>query len=373
MGRRISSSTNIFPKLAVYTSSLVILLCRPTISSDELIDKTPLFVFGDSLFDSGMTLYNGVEGAGAEFWPYGFTFFKKPAGRYSDGRVIPDFIAQLSGLPFFIRPYLLPGLDDYSMGVSFASASACVLVETRPGTINLMTQLYYFDKMVQKLKDQVGEMEGKRLLSKAVYLFNIGGNDYFSLFEENRADLPLSYYQKRNHMNMILGNLTQHINTIYKQGGRKFAFLNMGPMGCMPSMKFMLGYNGTCAEEPLDVARMHNTAFAALASRLEVHLPGFKYTIYDFFTSLHIRVLHGNSFGFKESETACCGNGPFNGGYSCQKKEHSFSVCSSPSDYLWFDAGHPTEKANEQFAKELWEGGPNIVAPYNLQTIFAMP
>ena len=92
MGRRISSSTNIFPKLAVYTSSLVILLCRPTISSDELIDKTPLFVFGDSLFDSGMTLYNGVEGAGAEFWPYGFTFFKKPAGRYSDGRVIPDFI-----------------------------------------------------------------------------------------------------------------------------------------------------------------------------------------------------------------------------------------------------------------------------------------
>ena len=90
--------------------------------------------------------------------------------------------------------------------------------------INLMTQLYYFDKMVQKLKDQVGEMEGKRLLSKAVYLFNIGGNDYFSLFEENRADLPLSYYQKRNHMNMILGNLTQHINVTTLQPNYLFYF-----------------------------------------------------------------------------------------------------------------------------------------------------
>lgn len=76
--------------------------------------------------------------------------------------------------------------------------------------------------------------------------------------------------------------------------------------------------------------------------------------------------------GLKETEVACCGSGPFNGGFSCQKKEHSFSVCSNPHDYLWFDAGHPTEKANEQFARELWAGGPDIVAPYNLQTFLTM-
>uniref|UniRef100_A0A803KQX0 Uncharacterized protein n=1 Tax=Chenopodium quinoa TaxID=63459 RepID=A0A803KQX0_CHEQI len=282
MGRR---TRNILLTLTLYATLLF--------TTSNAQDKTPLFVFGDSLYDGGMTLYNGVEGAGAEFWPYGMTYFKRPAGRYSDGRVIPDFLAQYVGLPF-LRPYLQPGLEDFTQGINFASASACVLVETRPGT------------------------------------------------------------------------------TIYSQGGRKFAFQNVGPIGCMPSMKSMLHYDGSCLEEPLELARMYNAEFAALANRLQYRLPGFKYTIYDFHTSLHIRVLNGNRFGFKESETACCGSGPFNGGFTCQKEGHSFSICSNPADYLWFDAGHTTDRANEQFASEFWLGGPNVVAPCNLQTFLAM-
>ncbi|KMT04758.1 hypothetical protein BVRB_7g169370 [Beta vulgaris subsp. vulgaris] len=356
--------------LATFALYATLLLLSPTIGNAQ--EKTPLFVFGDSLFDTGMTLYNEVEGAGAEFWPYGETYFRKPSGRYSDGRNIPDFIALLAGLPF-LRPYLLPGLNDFTLGINFASASACVLVETRPGTINLATQIYYFEHMVERLKQQVGESEANKLLSKAVYLFNIGGNDYFSLFEGNVDELPLSTYKKRAYMDLILGNLTTHLYSIYNQGGRKFAFLNIGPFGCLPSMKFMLGIQESCAEEPQELIRMHNAAFVALANRLQTQLKGFKYTIYDFYTSLHLRVLYGHTYGFKESETACCGSGPYNGGFTCQKYDYTFSVCSTPSDHLWFDAGHPTEKANYQFAKELWTGGPNIVAPYNLQDFMALP
>ncbi|XP_021716585.1 GDSL esterase/lipase 4-like [Chenopodium quinoa] len=360
MGRR---TRTILLTLALYATLLF------TTSNAQA--KTPLFVFGDSLYDGGMTLYNGIEGAGAEFWPYGDTYFKRPAGRYSDGRVIPDFLAQYVGLPF-LRPYLQPGLEDFTQGINFASASACVLVETRPGTINLARQMYYFNQMFHRLKLQVGEFEANKIISKAVYLFNIGGNDLFSLFETNREGFPLSPFLKRDYVNQILGNLTNHIYTIYSQGGRKFAFQNVGPIGCMPSMKSMLHYDGSCLEEPLELARMYNAEFATLANRLQYRLPGFKYTIYDFHTSLHIRVLNGNRFGFKESETACCGSGPFNGGFTCQKEGHSFSICSNPADYLWFDAGHTTDRANEQFASEFWLGGPNVVAPYNLQSFLAM-
>ncbi|XP_021847433.1 GDSL esterase/lipase 4-like [Spinacia oleracea] len=360
------TTTNILAILAICAT---ILFISPTTSNAQ--DKNLLFVFGDSLYDGGMTLYNGVEGAGAEFWPYGENYFKRPAGRYTDGRVIPDFLAQYAGLPF-LRPYLLPGLNDYTQGINFASASACVLVETRPGTINLARQMDYFVEMAWKLRNRIGELETNKLLSKAVYLFNIGGNDLFSLFETNRGGFPLNPYMKKDYVNQILGNLTSHIYTIYNQGGRKFAFQNIGPLGCMPSMKFMLQYQGSCVEEPVELAKMYNAAFSALVNRLQTRLPGFKYTIYDFHTSLHIRVLNGGRYGFKESEIACCGSGPFNGGFSCQKKGNSFTVCSNPADYLWFDAGHTTDRGNEQFASEFWLGGPNVVAPYNLQSFLAM-
>ena len=75
--------------------------------------------------------------------------------------------------------------------------------------------------------------------------------------------------------------------------------------------------------------------------------------------------------GFRESQTACCGSGIYNGDFTCQKKGFSFSVCSNPNDYLWFDSAHPTDKANQAFSDEFWSGGPDLVAPYNLQDLFA--
>uniref|UniRef100_A0A7C9DL13 Uncharacterized protein n=1 Tax=Opuntia streptacantha TaxID=393608 RepID=A0A7C9DL13_OPUST len=71
--------------------------------------------------------------------------------------------------------------------------------------------------------------------------------------------------------------------------------------------------------------------------------------------------------GFKETQIASCGSGEFNGDFTCQKKDRNFTVCSDPSDCLWFDGGHPTEEANRQFSEEFTGGSANLVAPYNLR------
>ena len=54
-----------------------------------------LFVFGDSLFDSGNNKYlnSSVEG-GSISWPYGETFFNHSTGRLSVGRLVPDFVGK---------------------------------------------------------------------------------------------------------------------------------------------------------------------------------------------------------------------------------------------------------------------------------------
>ncbi|XP_074294800.1 GDSL esterase/lipase 4-like [Silene latifolia] len=333
-------------------------------------NTTTMFVFGDSLYDGGMTFYSGIKGAGAEFWPYGNTHFRKPAGRYCDGRLIPDFLAQYAGLPF-PEPYLKPGFTDYAKGVNFAAAGACVLVELRPNTIYLKRQIKYFVEMIPKLEGQIGKEETKTLLSKAVYLLNIAGNDYVTLFQNNMGK-TISPSRKRQFVNQIMGNITIHLKKIYSLGGRKFAFQNVGPLGCMPSMKYMLGFKGLCHEETLEIAKMHNAAFLTFAKKWEIQFPGFKYSIHDFHGSLYSRVLQPEKFGFKEGQTGCCGSGDYHGDFTCQKRGKSFSVCSNPNDYLWFDAAHPTDMANQQFSRDFWSGDSDVVSPLNLQTLFAL-
>ena len=54
--------------------------------------KPKLFVFGDSYADTG-----NIRKSLSSSWkqPYGLTFPGKPAGRFSDGRVLTDYIGNL--------------------------------------------------------------------------------------------------------------------------------------------------------------------------------------------------------------------------------------------------------------------------------------
>ena len=54
-----------------------------------------LFSFGDSLTDTGNYIihYSNASGPVLEL-PYGETFFGRPSGRWSDGRLVVDFIGE---------------------------------------------------------------------------------------------------------------------------------------------------------------------------------------------------------------------------------------------------------------------------------------
>lgn len=71
--------------------------------------------------------------------------------------------------------------------------------------------------------------------------------------------------------------------------------------------------------------------------------------------------------GFKEAESACCGSGPYRGISSCGGKRvmTEFFLCENPSEYLFFDSSHFTEKAYQQFAEHSWNE-----KSYNLKVLF---
>ena len=96
----------------------------------------------------------------------------------------------------------------------------------------------------------------------------------------------------------LFQNLFFFFQDLYGLGGRKIAFQNAGPLGCLPAMKAMnpqLG--GKCAKEPSALARLHNRALANALKKLESKLPGFKYSIFDYYNALLDKVNNAPKYG----------------------------------------------------------------------------
>ncbi|KAJ0007488.1 hypothetical protein Pint_29304 [Pistacia integerrima] len=231
-----------------------------------------LFVFGDSLFDTGNNPHlpaNEGRFPTGTLWPYGITFFDKPTGRISDGRLLPDFIV----------PYLEEG-GDFTDGINFASAGAGVLGESETA-INLGVQLQYFKTVVKQLEQILGHEEAKSLLHRSVFLFSIGGNDYMR-FNMNR-DPTLS--EQVELVGQVMGNYTAALE-----------------------------------------ATLHNSFLATVLEQFELKHPGFKYALFDYYNALRDRILHPTEHGFKVGKVGCCGSGVLNG-ENCSNTQEPFNLC----------------------------------------------
>lgn len=353
-----------------------LLISGHTHSSPPLPEKhVAFFIFGDSLFDAGNNNYiNTTTGFQANFLPYGETFFKHPTGRFCDGRIIPDFIAEFAKLPLI--PTFLPSTNqEFTYGVNFASSGAGALTETYHGyVIDLKTQLSNFKMVEEQLKKKRGDAAAKTWVSNAVYLINGGGNDYSEALYTNSSVLR-SLHSKKQYVDMVVGNLTAIIKEIYMKGGRKFGFVNLGPLGCAPAVKALVpGLPGSCLEAGLELSKLHNEALSKALQLLESQLKGFAYANHDFYNSLLNRNNHPSKYGFNKEGIACCGSGPFRGIPSCGGKRgmKRYELCDNPDEYLFFDDAHPSEKAYKQTAELFWSGTPDITGHYNMKTLFEL-
>ncbi|CAE5960165.1 unnamed protein product [Arabidopsis arenosa] len=347
------------PSIIFFAYTTIVLIgsinCRHN-NNNLVTNQSALFVFGDSVFDAGNNNYiDTLPSFRSNYWPYGQNTFKFPTGRVSDGRTIPDFIAEYAWLPL-IPPYLQPsnGQNQFTYGVSFASAGAGALAGTFPGML--------------------GEAEGKSVIARAVYLFHIGVNDYqypfstnSSVFQSNPGEI---------YVDFVVGNTTAVIKEVYKIGGRKFGFLNMGAYDCAPASLIIDQTKiGSCFKPVTELINLHNEKLRDGLRRLERELPGFKYALHDYHTSLSERMKNPSKYGFKEGKQACCGTGPLRGINTCGGRmgvSQSYELCENVTDYLFFDPFHLTEKVHQQIAELIWSGSTNVTEPYNLKALFEL-
>ncbi|KAK9213054.1 hypothetical protein WN943_002440 [Citrus x changshan-huyou] len=367
MARLIFHSSESFPVCVILSLLL-------SLSASGSSSNAALFIFGDSTVDPGNNNYIKTTSENqANYKPYGQNgFFDKPTGRFSDGRVIVDFIAEYAKLPL-IPPFSDPAAD-YSNGVNFASGGAGVLPETHQGlVIDLPRQLENFEVVQKSLVEKLGEANASELISEAVYFISIGSNDYMGGYLGNPK--MQEDYNPETYVGMVIGNLTQAIQVLYEKGGRKFAFLSLSPLGCLPALRALnpdKANEGGCFEAASALALAHNNALTAILTGLEHILKGFKYCNSNFYSWLDDRITHPAMYGFKDGANACCGYGPYRGIFTCggTKNITEYELCEKADDHVWWDAFHPTERIHEQFAKALWNGPPSYVGPYNVEDLF---
>ncbi|KAF8053850.1 hypothetical protein N665_1371s0021 [Sinapis alba] len=117
--------------------------------------------FGDSIADTGnyLRLSDVNHLPQAAFIPYGESFFHPPSGRYSDGRLIIDFIAEFLGLPY-VPPYFGSQNVSFDQGINFAVYGATALdraflmekgIESDFTNVSLSVQLNTFKQILPNL------------------------------------------------------------------------------------------------------------------------------------------------------------------------------------------------------------------------------
>ncbi|GAB2297924.1 Alpha-L-fucosidase 3, variant 2 [Dionaea muscipula] len=114
--------SNCRTKYVVALAVILILHCAAAAATPKSSCKFPaIFNFGDSNSDTGGL--SAVFGQAPP--PHGDTFFHHPAGRYCDGRLIIDFIAQSLGMPY-LHAYLDAVGSNFSHGANFATAASTI-------------------------------------------------------------------------------------------------------------------------------------------------------------------------------------------------------------------------------------------------------
>ncbi|XP_056175733.1 GDSL esterase/lipase At5g45910-like [Syzygium oleosum] len=357
-----------------YTAIILVFLqcCLALQANSTILHKyESIFNFGDSLSDTGNYLRSAEGSPTVPNYPYGKTFFGHPTGRYSDGRLIIDFIAEAVGLPY-LKPYLevVNGSVDARGGVNFAVAGAKALdptffevrhIRTIPMTnYSLSVQLQWFKKLKSSLC--TSQQDCDTYFKKSLFLVGeIGGNDYNLAFA-----LGATFEQLRPIVPDVVGAITNAISMLIEEGAVELVVPGNLPIGCSTSYlatvprftKDDVNMTTGCLNRFNEFAKYHNDYL-----QRELQLLRQKYShariIYADYYGDAMRLFESpKQYGFGNLiQKACCGaGGPFNFDAMKMCGSKGTTMCTEPSAYILWDGVHYTEAAYRHLAKGLLDG-----------------
>ncbi|KAG0534747.1 hypothetical protein BDA96_04G306200 [Sorghum bicolor] len=334
--------------------------------------KVPaIYVFGDSTADVGNNNYLPGGGVPRANFPHNGVDFptSRPTGRFSNGYNGVDFLAVNMGFKRSPPPFLAVANKTNKqvfrglLGVNFASAGSGILDTTGSSIIPLSKQVEQFAAVQRNISSRVGTGAAGTLLSRSLFLVSTGGNDLFAFF--SRKNSTPSDADKRRFVANLVALYQNHVKALYVLGARKFAVIDVPPIGCCPYPR-SLHPLGACIDVLNELARGFNRGVKDAMSGLSLSFQGLRYSVGSSHAVVQSIMKHPQRLGFKDVTTACCGSGRFNGESGCTPNA---TLCDNRHQYLFWDLLHPTHATSKIAAAAIYNGSLHFAAPINFRQL----
>ncbi|MBA0834873.1 hypothetical protein Goarm_007194 [Gossypium armourianum] len=347
-----SSSQNI---LITFT---IIFLASSLLPSYSAITETDqrrpfkkIYAFGDSFTDTGNTeSLTGTNGfVHVSNPPYGTTFFHHPTNRYSDGRLVIDFVAQSLSLPF-LPPYR-NSKANRTYGVNFAVAGSTAInhaffvknnlsLDITPESIQ--TQMMWFDKYLESegCKDPESDQCKEAFDDALFWVGEIGVNDYaYTIGSTVSGDTIRK---------LAINTFAEFLQGLLKKGAKYVVVEALPTTGCLPLAMTLAPSDDRddigCVKSVNNQSNAHNLVLQSKVSDLRQQFPQAIIVYADYWNAYRTVMQSPEKYGFKESLKACCGTGePYNFEVFNTCGNPSVTACSNPAQYINWDGVHLTE------------------------------
>ncbi|KAL4645514.1 hypothetical protein ACB092_02G240100 [Castanea dentata] len=309
--------------------------CAMILPKYETGQVPAVFVFGDSIVDTGNNNHINTL-IKCNFPPYGKDFQGGiPTGRFSNGRVPSDFIAEELGLKELLPAYLDSNLQLQDL----LSGSA----------LSLSDQLEMFKNYIKKIKAVAGEDRVASILSKGIYMLSIGTDDM-----ANTYFVRMFQYDINSYTDLMLNSSLSFLQELYALGARRIGVLSIPAIGCLPVQRTLRGgLQRSCSVSLNQAAILFNSKLSSQLDNLNKKLPAAKLVYMDMYYRLLNLIQHPTEHGFEVVDNGCCGTGDFEAGFLfCA---YNPNTCKDDTKYIFWDSYHPTEQAYALLTSQMIE------------------
>ncbi|CAK7327546.1 unnamed protein product [Dovyalis caffra] len=294
-----------------------------------------LFVFGDSYADTGNN-----RNSLANSWkvPYGVTFPGKPAGRFSDGRVLTDFLAKSLGIKSPI-PYRWRnvGIKHWKNGMNFAYGGTGVFDTLAPEP-NMTTQIDFFQDITHQKIYSMSDLQA------SLALVSLAGNDYSTYATTNGSAEGWKPF-----ITQVVNQIVVNMKRIHGLGVKKVAVTTLQPLGCLPRSTFASSFQ-QCNGTENELVGFHNLLLQQAVVKLNNETKDSTFVILDlykaFMSVLKNKGKNPGSSKFENPLKPCCTgiSTEYNCGSVDDNGAKKYTVCDDPESAFFWDTVHPTQE-----------------------------